>query len=287
MESALKLPALLREPLFHFLMIGVALFLLYGRVAGDSVDGASIDVGSAKIAAMSSQFQARWSRPPNAQELKGLIDSYIHDEVLYREGLALGLDADDPVIKRRIRQKLDVMAEEAGQAAAPAEVELNTYFLENADRFRQPMVVSFEQVFFSGDAPVAEVEKLATDALKELRGGAPASGFGQPTMLPAQVTSTSIDLVIRDFGLVFSKQLEGLPLDTWKGPIASSLGAHLVRVTERTPATMPALAEVRPLVLREWENERRERNRAVSYRAMMKNYRIVVEGKPVAVGESR
>jgi hypothetical protein len=93
MELHVKLPQILREPLFHFLLLGFGLFLLYGRVAPGSADQQRIEVNSGRIETLSQQFQSTWSRPPTEQELAGLIDSYVHDEVLYREGLAMGLDA--------------------------------------------------------------------------------------------------------------------------------------------------------------------------------------------------
>lgn len=283
----MKLPALFREPLLHFMLIGIGLFLLYGRLNVESADGRSIDISQEQIQSMSRQFQAYWNRTPTQQELTGLINSYVRDEVLYREGVAMGLDADDPVIKRRIRQKIDVMSEETGQQVAPSDAELDAYLRKHTDKFRRPAVISFEQVFFSGDAPMAEVDKKAADALAALRDGATASALGQPTMLPATLTRTSMDVVARDFGATFSKHLETLPLDAWQGPIASSFGAHLVRVTQRTSSAVPALADVRPLVLREWENERRERNRSSAYQAMAKNYRIVIEGKPGSAGSKQ
>ena len=85
------------------------------------------------------------------------------------------------------------------------------------------------------------------------------------------------DLVARDFGEEFTKRLESLPLNVWHGPIASGMGAHLVRITGRKPSELPPLAVIRPQVQREWENQRRERNRAEAYQAMLKNYRVVID----------
>ncbi len=103
-------------------------------------------------------------------------------------------------------------------------------------------------------------------------------------MLPATVARMPADLVARDFGEEFAKRLEALPLNVWHGPIASGMGAHLVRITERQPAQLPALAAVRPQVLREWENDRRERNRAEVYQTMLKNYKVVIAPEvPVTV----
>ncbi len=286
MEVNLKLSGFFREPLVHFLLIGLALFLLYGGVATESSDSRDITVSQEDIQGMAQQFEAHWNRSPTEQELTGLVDSYVRDEVLYREGVAMGLESDDPVIKRRIRQKLEVVTEETSQQVAPTDAELAAYLGRNPDKFRQPARVSFEQVFFSGDAPVADLEQRTAEALVALRAGAAAKAFGQSTMLPPNLTLTSVTVIARDFGAEFASKLETLPLDAWQGPIASGFGAHLVRISERTPASIPALAEVRPQVLREWENERRERNRVAAYRAMSDNYRITIEGRPAADGQT-
>jgi hypothetical protein len=270
---------ILREPTLHFLLIGLFLFLLYGRVATESADSRTIEVSAARIEILSKQFNAVWNRPPNDSELKGIIDAYVRDEVLYREGVALGLDGDDPVIKRRVRQKMEVMSEEAGAQLTPTDAELSSYLANNPDKFRRPPLLSFEQVYFSGDTTVADMERQSKAALDGLKRGEPAGGFGQPTMLPGALNDKPLDLVARDFGEDFAAQLAELPTDVWQGPIRSGFGAHLVRIGKREPAALPPLADIRAAVLREWENERRERNRAESYRAMTKNYRIVIDGK--------
>ena len=280
----MKLPAILREPLVHFLLIGLALFVLYGRVASEGADSRTIEVNPARVDELSRQFQAVWSRPPTAEEMQGLIDAFIHDEVMYREGLAMGLDANDPVIKRRVRQKLDVISEEIGNQQTPTDADLAAFLTSNAETFRRPPILSFEQVFFSGDAPAAEVEQLSRDGLAALNAGADPSSVGQATLLPATVTLQPADLVARDFGEAFADRLLALPLNVWQGPIASGMGAHLVRITEHRPSELPPLASIRPQVLREWENRRRERNRKEAYRAMLENYRIVIDPALVSEG---
>ena len=272
---------LLREPVLHFLVIGLFLFLLYGRVAPESADSRTIEVSAARIESLENQFRAVWSRAPTPEERRGLIDSYVRDEVIYREGVAMGMDADDPVIKRRVRQKMEVMSEEAGEQLTPTDAELSAYLAKHPDKFRRPPVLSFEQVYFSGEATVADIDAWSKAALPALNRGAPASRFGQPTMLPSVIERQPLDLIARDFGEDFAGKLASLPVAVWQGPIGSGFGAHLVRINAREPAALPALAEIRTTVLREWENDRRERNRAESYRAMAADYRIIIDGKTV------
>lgn len=275
----MKIQTILREPLVHFLLIGLLLFLLYGRVSPESADSRTIEVSTARVEGLSRQFQSVWNRPPSTVELRGLIDSYVHDEVLYREGVAMGLDGDDPVIKRRVRQKLDLISEEAGNQVAATDTELSAYLAKYPEKFRQAPILSFEQVYFSGDAPAADVERDSREAVSALNKGASPASEGQATMLPAKVERMPADLVARDFGEAFAKKLESLPLNIWQGPLASGFGAHVVRINARQPAELPPLAAIRPLVLREWENERRVRNRAEAYQSMLKNYDVVIDSK--------
>ncbi len=267
----------LREPLLHFALIGALLFAAYGRMNPVAEAGHRIVVTQAVVDDLARQHQARWMRPATEKELAGLVEAHVRDEILYREGVALGLDRDDLVVKRRVRQKLDLMAEEQLAAAAPTDTELSAYLAQNAARFMQPATVSFEQVFFDGSASVAEVERAAATARAALARGADPGKLGQPTLLPRGMEQAPMDLVARDFGAGFAEQLAKLPEGVWAGPLASSLGAHLARVSSRTPAALPPLAAVRQQVARDWENERRDRSRSESYRALRGRYEVVIE----------
>jgi hypothetical protein len=124
---------LLREPVLHFLLIGVAIFVAYGLVGPPDREGNRIVVSRAIVDAMVREHEARWHRAPTEQELAGLVESHVRDEILYREGAALRLDRDDPVIKRRVRQKLEVIAEEQQARDAPTDVDLAAYLAQHAD----------------------------------------------------------------------------------------------------------------------------------------------------------
>jgi len=266
-----------REPILHFLLIGGLLFFVYGRLNPADQAGERIVVSLAVVDDLARQYQTRWMRPASEQELAGLVESYVRDEIFFREGVAIGLDRDDPVIKRRVRQKLDVIAEEQLARAAPGDAELQAYLTQHAGRFARPVRVSFEQIFFDGSVPVAEVERAATAARAALARGSKPAALGQPTLLPASVEQAPLDLIARDFGSNFAEQISLLPPGEWRGPLASSLGAHLVRVSARTPVKVPPLDEVRQQVAREWENERREQSRDASYRKLRERYVVTIE----------
>jgi hypothetical protein len=266
---------MLREPVVHFLLIGVAIFAAYGLVTPRERDDNRIVVSSAIVDSMVRDYATRWHRPPTEQELSGLVESHIRDEILYREGVALGLERDDPVIKRRVRQKLEVIAEEQQSRDAPTDSELAAYLAQHADRFTSQGTVNFEQIPVRGSASAKEIEALLSAAK---RGTDPAT-LGPASLLPARVDDLRLDVVARDFGPSFAAAIVSLPLNEWSGPLRSGYGLHLVRVTARTEAVVPPIDDVRAAVAREWENERRVASLAASYRKVRSQYKVAVEAR--------
>jgi hypothetical protein len=269
---------IVREPLLHFLLIGLALFLIYGVASPGDSAGRTITISRGEVDELRRQYTALWGGQPTDKQLAGLIDARVRDEVLYREGMAQGLGRDDPVIKRRIRQKVEVMAEEEGSDTAPTDAVLSAYLQSHRDKFVTPAVISFDQVYFNPQGPDTPASVAAAKA--RLNAGAAATGLGQPTMLPARVTRSDADLVARDFGADFAAALVKLPVGQWSGPIGSGVGVHLVRVTELVPPKVPPLADVRAEVVREWENDRRVAASEASYARARAKYDVVIEGKP-------
>lgn len=268
----------LREPILHFAVIGILLFVVHGLVGQGRKADDRIVVTRATIDDIIRQHQARWNRPPSEQELTNLVEAHVRDEILYREGQALGLDRDDPVIKRRVRQKFEILAEEQSAGTTATDAELSTYMAQNAPRFMRPATVSFEQIFFDGSGSAARVESAVAAARAALARGADPATLGQRTMLPPGGDDVPIDFVARDFGAEFAGELARMPLGEWVGPLPSGMGAHLARVSARTPAALPPLEAVRQQVAREWENQRRERSREESYRRLRAGYTVVNEG---------
>jgi len=269
---------IVREPLLHFMLIGVAFFLLYGVVSPGDSGGRTIVISQGEVEQLRRQYAALWGATPTDAQLTGLIEARVRDEILYREGMAQGLDRDDPVIKRRIRQKIEVMAEEEGSDSAPTDAVLGAYLQSHRDRFVKPAVVSFDQVYFNPQGPDTPARVAAAKA--RLNAGAAAAGIGQPTMLPPRITRSDADLVARDFGADFAAAVVKLPVGQWSGPIESGVGVHLVRLTELVPPKAPPLAEVRAEVVREWENDRRIKASEASYARARARYNVVIEGKP-------
>lgn len=271
----LKARVLLREPLLHFLVIGLALFLLYGQVSPGDSDSRRITVSQSQVDDMVRQYQSTWNRQPSSAELNGLIETYVRDEISYREGLSMGLDKDDAVIKRRIRQKYELIAEE-GDRTAPTDADLAAYLKAHPAKFTLPAVVSFDQIFFDPAGTSPEAVGAVKAALTK---GADPTAFGQPSMLPRQVTNSSLDLVARDFGDSFAAQVGAAPLGQWVGPLASGIGVHLLRVSARAAPTVPPLSQVRAAVAREWESDQRTRSSLADYRKARSNYDVIIRAR--------
>jgi hypothetical protein len=268
---------LLGEPMLHFLLIGIALFSTYRWMAPGDSGGRRIVITQGVVDDLVTQYVAARGREPSTTELNHLIESYVRDEILYREGVRLGLERDDIVVKRRVRQKIEMIAEEDASTRTPTDADLSAYLVANQTRFLQPAILTFEQVFIGESTSGPGVVHAVAVTREALRKGADSEELGQPTLLPHRMTLTPADLVARDFGATFAAALEKVPVGEWVGPIDSSFGAHYVRVLDRTPAVAPQLTAVRDQVVREWENERRQRARNDAYTKMRGEYQVSLE----------
>jgi hypothetical protein len=236
-------------------------------------------------------FTRTWQRPPTPEELTGLIEDRIREEVLYREAMSMGLDRDDTIVRRRLRQKLEFLIPDlASQIAPPTERDLVAYFDQHADKYRGEPAVSFEQVFFNRErrgTPAWEEAKSALSRLNAQHGSAVTPDtVGDTSLLPIEVTRSAVSDVARLFGGTFSKELVNVPLGRWAGPLESSYGLHLVLVRERVPGSLPELAQVREGVLRDLLAERRQQALDVAYAKFRARYAVVVEPLALAQGES-
>jgi PPIC-type PPIASE domain len=273
----MRIRTLLGEPMLHFLVIGIALFAAYRWMAPGDSGGRRIVITQGVVDDLVTQHVAARGRDPSAVELNHLIESYVREEILYREGVRLGLERDDIVVKRRVRQKIEMIAEEDASTRAPTDADLIAYLTANPARFVQPAILTFEQVFIGESTSGPGVVHAVALTREALRKGADPEELGQPTLLPHRMTRTPADLVARDFGASFAAALEKVPVGEWVGPIDSSFGAHYVRVSHRTPAAAPQLAAVRDHAVREWENERRQRARNDAYTTMRGEYQVSIE----------
>ncbi len=275
----MRLKSILKEPVLHFLLIGVALFLYFQwSGAGSGFGRPRIVVTSGQVEYLAAAYAKAWHRPPTQNELQGLIDDWVREEIAVREAMSSGLDRGDSIIRRRLRQRFEVIAEEQDARGAPTEADLAAYLAQHSDRFTTPATVSFDQIVLDGADAAESGRAAAFTRTALLRGGDPAR-LGRASMLPDHVDSMRMDLVAHTFGTGFADQLEKLPPNEWSGPLRSPFGSHVVRVTAYAPGALPPLEAVRAAVAREWENERRVAARAEAYRNARARYEIVVEAK--------
>lgn len=267
---------LLREPLLHFVVLGAALFGGYRWVSVPAADQATIVVSAERIASLGAQFAAaHGGRQPDDAELRGLIDAYTRDEMLYREGLALGLDRDDPVVRNRVRQKAELLSDDV-MAADPTEADLQAYLDAHRADFELPGGVSFEQVYIDPNRH-ADVDRAVGAARAALARGRSPEGVGDRTMLPASMAGARPAEIGAQFGDAFGAALAGLTGSGWQGPVKSAFGLHLVRIVGRQPPVHPTLAEARDVVAREWNRAQVVARRADFTRALARRYRVQIE----------
>jgi hypothetical protein len=272
---------LLREPLLHFLLLGAAIFVVYRFLGGSGTsDPQAIVVTPAQIAALAEGFNRVWRRPPTAQELDGLVREHIREEVYYREALALGLDRDDTVVRRRLRQKMEFLSEDATPTTEPTEEKLREFLDANRELFRIDRSYSFSQVYLNADARRDTLAEDAAGILAELRqAGASADPgvAGDRSLLEHSFDDIPAAEIRKLFGDAFEAQLAELAPGEWQGPVRSGYGAHLVLVRERTEGRIPTLEEARDSVRSEWLNARREQAREDLFQSLLQRYEVTIE----------
>lgn len=267
---------LLREPLVHFLAIGLALFVAFDAVRGNR-GHEEIVVDEAVVAGIERSYAAIWQRPPTAAELRALVNDWIREEVMYRVGIEMQLERNDPVVRRRIRQKVDVLAEESQLSEPPTEAELSAWVAANPERYARAPVLSFEQVVLQPRSGSSVPMRLIDGAWAKLQSGQDPAMISESRLLPVRNSDLPADLIARDFGQEFVTALRSAPIGAWHGPIHSPYGEHLVKVTAYIPGGPPALNEIRTRVARDIEQDRRLRAADAFYDQVRKRFDIRIE----------
>jgi hypothetical protein len=277
---------ILREPLIRFLLLGAALFATFAFLRDDGTPSDNqIVVSAGKIEHLAALFARTWQRPATPEELVGLINDFIREEAAYREGLALGLARDDTIIRRRIRQKLDFIAEDLASQVEPTEADLLAYLGAHPEDFRTAPRLSFRQVYFNPEQRHNGLDADVRALAMALNGDASidASGLGDRIQLAHGYANVSTRDIANLFGAQFAAAIVELEPGTWQGPIPSGYGVHLVIVDEHREGRLPELDAVRDAVRREWENALRKERIEQFYRHLLEKYKIIVERPKVGV----
>jgi hypothetical protein len=269
-----------REPVAHFVFLGALLFGFAELKAAGEPAPDVISIPSGQIDSFVLGFSRTWQRPPTDAELKTLIDEHVREELASREAIAMGLDRDDTIVRRRLRQKFEFLVEDTSEAVAPSDDQLRAWLDANAARFATEAQVAFRQVHLSAER---RGEALRSDA-QELLGRLTAAGsaadtdeLGDSRMLPRSLPLSERSDVAGTFGKRFAEAIFDAPLGQWSGPISSDFGLHLVFVVESRRGRIPELQEIRPLVLREFVAERRRQALNEVYAQLLGRYRIVIQ----------
>jgi hypothetical protein len=278
---------ILREPLIHFLLLGTVIFAAYGFVSkrGSNEPG-KIVISEGQIAAMAEGFARTWRRPATRDELEALIKDRVQEEVYCREAMALGLDKDDTIIRRRLRQKIEFVTDDIAALAEPTDDELSTYLKAHSDTFGVQRQFTFSQVYLN---PERHGENLARDTgqllaqLQQAGDRADVSELGDSFLLEHKFQSLPASEVVKQFGEKFAAKLSEVSPGQWQGPLESGYGLHLVWISGRTEGRLPELAEVRDAVRREWGTARRLESNENFYQELLKRYTVTIErAEPLA-----
>lgn len=260
---------MLREPLVHFLVLGALLFGFSSLGPGSD----RVVVTSGQVDLLVANYTRTWQRPPTQAERAALIRDHVHEEVAVREAMALGLDRDDSIVRRRLRQKFDYLLEEAVDTAPPTNAQLQAWLEAHPERFRLAGAVAFRQVLLRDETQARTLLPLLEAAGPE----AELSAWGGMTMLPQEVDLSTPEEIGRLFGPDFATALLAVEPGRWAGPLASGYGVHLVLVREREEAGVPALSAIRAQVEQEFLAERRAEAKTAAYDELLDRYRVVVE----------
>lgn len=273
--------SLIREPLVHFLLIGTALFLAFsltGNPVGSESDQIVITQG--QIDFLKANFARTWQRQPTEEEIQGLTESFVRDEVLYREAMALGLDRDDPVIRRRLKQKLEFMSDDLASIISPSDEQLIQFMAEYPQLFRRDPLIAFRHIYLKVDQNSDAVLNNASLLLEKLSSSENTSNpdtLGDSLMLPKSFKLSPISDIARLFGESFSTEILKIMPGNWTGPVWSGYGLHLVKVSEIIDGRQPELDEVRDVAEREWLNKQKNALRESLYSKLREKYMIEFE----------
>ena len=269
-----------KEPLFHFLLIGAGVFLLYGLTANvPKEEHNSIDVSASRADRMVTLWEKRWNRLPTQEEFDGLTDQYINEEVLYREALAMGLDSDDPVVRRRLAQKVKFISNDIISIDAPTKQQLQTYLDTHASQYQLPGKVTFQHIYFNPAKHNALMEEEAEQLLAKfiaLNIGSEVDDVGDSFLHGTAFKDIKEFEVNRLFGKKFTQMLFEQPAGKWVGPMVSSYGLHLIYIESKNKAQTASLVQARDSVLEDWMSDERKKANESFLTNLRKQYEVVI-----------
>lgn len=264
---------LLKEPLLHFLTLGLALFLLYNMVGNDKSADDTIVFNDYDLNNILTKWETQWKRPPTEQELKSIIEQTIKQELFYQEALKMNLDHNDEIIKRRLAQKMEFLSNDLVQMKPASEEQLIIFYEQHKHNYLSSYNYTLQQVCFSYDYHRNPLEK-ATKTLNTVKDQASKRiiAKGDTMSFPNTFNSQSEKQIRKELGGSFTNALKDIPLNTWSGPIQSGFGYHLVYISKRIEPKPKSLEDIRPKVLKDFNYYRQQQLDSALYLEIKKQY---------------
>jgi peptidyl-prolyl cis-trans isomerase C len=285
--SQSKLIRFLKEPLLHFILAGAGIYLLFAwfgqTESEEAIAENTIVITEGELDWLADTWQKKWNRPPTDQEMLGMVQQQLRETVLYREAISMGLDKDDVIIRRRLAQKLEFLAQDLIQPETPTDEELKTYFEQNIDRYRMPELITFTHVFLDpdkrDDQTLADAEKLKSELVANATVPVENSDLGDTFMLQSYYPERAESDISKLFGNEFAKSVMQLEPETWHGPVLSGYGTHLVYVHALQEFPAPTMDQVAARIAEDWANEKRAELNDEYIASLLKRYEVVIEGE--------
>ncbi len=272
---------LFREPLVHFVLIGIGLFMLYGWVSDSEDSRDTIYFDDYDMDNIIASWEMQWKRLPTDEELKSLVEQNIRQEVFYQEALKMNLDHNDEIIKRRLAQKMNFLSNDLATLKEPTQEDLKDYYDENKEKYLLPPVYSFYQVSFRMDSRESARED-ALGFLKGIDGQNPEilNNPGDPLPFPYFFENVNSDELSRQLGLEFSQEMNQVNTGEWAGPVRSGFGWHVVYIADKSPAAEPPFDMITEEVKRDLEYENQRLVNDQVYAELKKKYDVEFDLDP-------
>jgi len=283
-EARKHISGIARQPLFQFFVLGALFYAAFVWVGG-TADGGSeqvIRVTAADISRLEAGWQARWNRPPTEEEFTGLVRAHIREVALYRHAVAMGLDQDDPVVRRMLGTKLQTLTQNVLEfSLSPTDEELRPWFEENAERYRAPALITFTQIFLDpdrrGDATLDDAERMLARLRAQADPTAGVDELGDSFLLQRYYPGKTLFDISRLFGQGFAESVFELAPAGWHGPVLSGYGVHLVYVHHREDTPDPEFESVKEDVRRDWISEKQRKLQEDYVNSVIATYEVEIE----------
>ncbi len=272
---------LLKEPLVHFILIGIFLFALYGVVNKNENEGEVILLDQSDVDNIIASWEMQWKRFPTEEELKNLLEQNVKQEIFYQEALKMNLDHNDEIIKRRLAQKMEFLSNDISSLKVPSDEDIQFFYNQNKLKYEVSSKYSFYQIIFSPDKrtnPTIDANKVLTDfknaSFEEMK------NKGDQMPFAYFMSDVNTNDIAYQFGSMLSERFEEIPINQWYGPVTSSFGEHLIYITSKTDKRIPDLAEVKKDVLLDYEYDQQQKTNEAIIKELKKKYSVKLDFDP-------